>query len=217
MNPGKAVKMHISKAWFCMMFLLVCLPACAGQNSSKIMVRSWVLEYPAPPAGQTKPLPAAIRLKRFGAVSGYTGKEMVYRPDSNERGAYPYNRWLLSPGDMTGDLLARDFRAENSYQAVFDQNQSGRVRFELEGGVLECLELNRAKGWQARLGVHITLLDLKHNSLPQRVLLQMDYTHTSPIAQRGAKGLAQAMSQAARAISQKVRADVYKAIAARID
>ena len=196
--------------------LLIMLPSCAGQGGSKIMVRNWVLEYPAPAPAKGKALPAVIKVKRFGAAPGYNTQDMVFRPGVNERGTYPYNRWLLQPADMVGDLLARDLRAAKSYRAVLGPQQSGRARFELEGGVLECLELDNPQGWQARLSLHITLLDLSQNNLPERVLLQKDYTQVEFILQKGAQGLALSISRAAQTLSKKIRADLHEAVKTRL-
>ena len=217
MIPAMRTKSVKATRWLpLLLMVLAMLPACASQSGESVLVRKWVLEYPPPPPIQDAILPTALKVSRLAAASGYNGQEMVYRPGPNQRGTYPYHNWLMAPADMLGDLLVRDLRSEQGYQAVFSSHETPKVRFLLEGGVLECLELNQPKGWQARLGLHITVLDLKHRGLPERVLMQKDYSFTMPIEKKGAAGFAQAASAAAQSLSAQVRADLRRAVQARL-
>ena len=176
-----------------------------------IQVKQWTLEYPAPKPGSAK-LPAGLKVMRFQAVQAFLGAEMVYRPTSNERGTYNYNRWFASPSDLVGDFLLRDLRSQGAFTVVYSNRQPQRPRFILEGGVEEFLEVDDGQEWHAALKVNLTLLDIKQHNAVKRLLFQRDYTLTAPMQRKNPAGLAKAMSRAMAEFSQKARADILGAI-----
>jgi ABC-type uncharacterized transport system auxiliary subunit len=177
------------------------------------MVRQWSLEY-EPPATREGFEPLAdqtISLKRFTASMDYITEDMVYRPDDYERGVYPYNRWRVRPAEMVGDMLLRDIKAAGLFKAVFGPERADDARFVLEGGVLRFLEVDAKDNWRAELELSLTLLDKREKHLPQRILFQRQYQAKTLIQEKGAAGLARAMSLAMNEISGKVVNDLKAA------
>jgi ABC-type uncharacterized transport system auxiliary subunit len=187
--------------------LLLLLPGCLG-SQAPTMIRQWVLEYDTPAISGCSPLPAVIELERFSTAWAFNSQEMVYQPQAQERGVYPYNRWRKNPGDMVGDLLVRDLRRSGLFKAVLSPSQAGGARFRLEGGVERFLEMDQAQGWRAELRLVLTLMDLNQKNLPDRVILQKEYQADAPIQPKGAAGLARAMSRALAQVSGQALADI---------
>lgn len=206
--------MHVRTAWGLAALLLVMpwLPACLG-GAPPPMIRKWTLEYPPPHLQGAKPLPVVIRVERFSAAVALRGQDMIYRPASHQRQSYPYQQWWAAPSDLVGDLLLRDLQASRLFAGVLAYDQRGRPRYRLEGGVQEFLEVDRPQGWRARLWVNLALVDTADPHMPGRVLLQKDYRLEEPIADKGAAGLAAAMSRAAQRFSRQALADIYQALA----
>ena len=189
--------------------LLFFCGGCLG-SQAPIMVRQWSLEYdpPAKP-GDVNPLAdQTISLKRFTASMDFITDDMVYRPDDYERGVYPYNRWRVRPAEMVGDMLLRDIKAADMFKAAFGPERADDARFVLEGGVSRFLEVDAKENWQAELELSLTLLDRQEKHLPQRILFQKQYEAMIPIKEKGAAGLAKAMSLAMSRISEKVLVDL---------
>jgi len=188
------------------------LPACLG-GSPPPLVLKWTLEYPPPHLEGARTLPVVMRVERFSATAALGGQEMIYRPASNQRQSYPYQQWWAAPSDLVGDLLLRDLQASGLFEGVLAYDQQGRPRYRLEGGVREFLEVDDPQGWRARLWVNLALVDSADPHLPGRILLQKDYRLEEPIADKGAAGLAAAMSRATRRFSRRALADIYQALA----
>ena len=213
-KPGQGNRLLATLA---LLALLTGLASGCASSQPPVMTRYWTLEYPAPSFEGLQSLPAELRMNRFGAAHGYTGRDMVYSPSHLERGTYPYHYWLASPSDLLGDLLARDIRASRLFQAVRQSDELGPSRFALEGGVQEFLELNRESGWKARLVLHVMVLDQSAKDESKRVVLQRSYRMEEPIAQKGAYGLAQAMSRAAARTSRRLIIDLHQALSGRLN
>jgi ABC-type uncharacterized transport system auxiliary subunit len=215
----KARYISAARVWRpAILIILLCALAagCAPSSAPPMMVRHWVLEYQPPRLEGLDALPATMRVNRLSAAYGFNSQEMIYRPSPHERGTYPYQRWMAIPSDLFGDLLARDLRNSGLFSAVLSGNEQGSARFRVEGGVLEFLELDQPGGWKARLALHFTLLDMQAPGTDTRVVMQKDYSHEAEIDEKGAPGLAQAMSQAARAVSADIIKDIHQAIRERI-
>jgi ABC-type uncharacterized transport system auxiliary subunit len=209
------VKLRTLLFWAALLGFVPALLLASGCGLPKsrppIQIKQWTLEYPAPKPGGAK-MPAELKVMRFQAVQAFLGAEMVYRPDSNERGTYNYNRWFASPSDLVGDFLLRDLRSQGGLAVVFSNRQPQRPRFMLEGGVEEFLEVDEGQNWYAALKVNLTLLDIKQHDATKRLLFQRDYTLTAPMQRKDPAGLAKAMSKAMAEFSEKARSDILGAI-----
>lgn len=183
-------------------------PGCGG--GPNMTVYQWTLEYPPPRTAEAAPLPAVLKLARFTANQAYMDADMIYSQDALQRKSYVYNRWRVSPADLVGDILLRDFRRARIFRAVFSHRQRGKARFRLEGAVQRFLEDDQGPRRLAVLRVNLTLLDYKYKDILKRVVFQKDYQAQAAMPTKNAAGLAQAMSRAMREISGKILADVRR-------
>jgi ABC-type uncharacterized transport system auxiliary subunit len=187
------------------------LAGCGLKNQPPELVREWVLEYP-PPEPAAARLPAALLVERLGTAMEYNSSEMVYRPAPRERASYNYHRWRVTPGDMVGDLLLRDLRAQGRLAGVFSYRQNRQARFRLEGGVERMLEVDEKAGWRAELWVNLALVDTRQAAVDRRVVFSRDYRLSQPMSSRDAAGLAAALSLAMQRLSAEARADIYAGV-----
>ncbi|MCF8043319.1 MAG: ABC-type transport auxiliary lipoprotein family protein [Desulfarculaceae bacterium] len=191
------------------------LSACGG--SPPVYVQQYVFAYAPPSPAGVKPLAAAVKVQRFGALPQFSSQRMFYMPGSYQMNSYANHRWQGYPSDMVAGLLARDMADSGRFAAVFGPSSPQTPRFVLEGGLVKCWEDDRAGGPTAQLEVDITLLDIQQGETVKRVMFQKKYGATRDMAAKKAQSLAQAMSQAMAQISPQVAQDVYQAVALRLD
>ena len=170
--------------------LLLLLTGCSWGSAPPLAIRQWVLEYPPPARVAGPPLEARLKLARLGSARAYLGREMVYRQEDYQRGVYPYQRWLVPPSDMVGDLLLRDLLRSGRFKQVFSYRQRDSARFRLEGGVERFLEVDGPTGPRAELVLNLTLLDTSQKDTIKRVLFQHRYAASQAMEQKKASALA---------------------------
>ncbi|MEJ2670982.1 MAG: ABC-type transport auxiliary lipoprotein family protein [Deltaproteobacteria bacterium] len=198
-----------------MLLLAAWLLMLAGCGKPPMLVHQYILEYPAPVLSGRAKSPEAVKIGLFSVAQAYNTKHMVYQPQPFKSETYNYSRWRTNPGYLVTDYLLRDFRDSHLFTAVFGPGSVGKYRFSLQGGVDEFQELDEPDGWQAALGLTITLLDVSKQELPQRIVFQKNYRVVEPMLSKTPQGLAQAMSQAMRHLSERIILDTYNAIQRR--
>jgi ABC-type uncharacterized transport system auxiliary subunit len=187
----------------------------AGCGKPPNLVQKYILEYPSPLVARGPQLAEVIKVNLFSVAQVYNSPAMIYQPGPYKSDAYAYHRWRVNPGNMVTDYLLRDLRNSGLFKAVLSYGSPGKGRFLLEGGVEKFQETDEPQGWQAALGLNITLLDLNRVELPERVVFQKNYRTAEMLTQKTPQGLAQAMSRAMERLSGEIIADVYRAAAQR--
>ncbi len=204
---------------WCLILALLALLLMAGACSRPpILVQRYVLEYPAPAVPRQAPLPEAVKVHQFAAAEAINTTAMLYRPDAYQRQAYVYHQWRITPGPLVTDSLVRDLRQAGLFQAVFTEDSPDRARFRVEGGVTEMQEENYPAGWQAVLGLSITLLDTHYppREVSRRVMFQKSYRAVEPMPDQTPQGLAAAISRAMSRLSREIITDIHRATASRL-
>lgn len=194
---------------------LLLLAACAG-GQSQPYVKQYLLEYPSPRLGGWAPLPAVVQVSRLAAVPAADSQQMLYAPGSYERDNYAYDRWRVGPGQLVGEALARDLVASRLFKAVLGPGSLQQARFQIEGGVLSFMEVDRGPQARARLELVVTLLDRRQKGLYRRVMFQRTYRAEQDMGQQSGAALAAAMSRAMAQVSPRVIKDIYEAIKGRL-
>jgi cholesterol transport system auxiliary component len=197
--------------------LLACaflLSGCFPGGGSGRLIEFYTLEY-APPAFEGPGTDEIVKLDRFSSVRSYDSTAMQYMPAAYKVDAYNYHRWRTNPGDMVTDYLLRDFRHSGLFRAVFSYRQPELARFAVDGGVEEFVEAREANGWNAVLGLNVTLLDLNQSDVTERVMFQKRYRVVQPIDGESPEFFATGMSAAMARISAQIIGDVSSAVKAR--
>lgn len=204
--------------WWLFPVLLGLLLWAGACSRPPILVQRYILEYPAPAFPRQAPLPEAVKVHQFAAAEAINTTAMLYRPDAFQRQAYVYHQWRITPGPLVTDSLVRDLRHAGLFQAVFTEDSPDRARFRVEGGVTEMQEENHPAGWQAVLGLTVTLLDTNYppKEVSRRVIFQKSYRAVEPIPHKTPQGLAAAISRAMSRLSREIITDIHRAAASRL-
>jgi cholesterol transport system auxiliary component len=196
--------------------LAACLVAgLIGCGKPPMLVKQYILEYPAPVVRGKAKIPAEIKVELFSVAQAFNTQAMVYQPRPYQSQTYNYSRWRANPGYMVTDYLIRDLRETGLFKAVFGPDSGGKHRFKLEGGVAEFQELDASGAWQASMALTVTLLDTHKEELPQRVVFQKNYRVLEPLPEKTPQGLAQGMSRALEQLSARIITDTYEAARSR--
>ena len=191
---------------FCGLF---CLSGCSALNKPKPKIHHFTLEYTVPKIEDLKPINAVLRVDRFGVAPAYNSNRMIYRDKSFKRDEYVYSKWIANPGGFATYFLARDLRDSSLFKAVFTYKSHQAASYALEGSVDEFFEWDTSEGWDAVLGLNITLVVLKEPDVSKRILFQKSYRVTRRCKEEHPRGLAETTSLAMQEVSEKIIRDVY--------
>lgn len=206
--PRKSVFLPLALAF---MTALCC--GCATLNKPALNIRYYTLEYPQPSAGATSALPAVLRVERFHVAPEYDTDRMVYRESDFSRASYSYHKWRATPGELTAHFLRRDLAAAGIASAVIPEGSGVTPTHLLDGYVDEFLEWDLPQGgWEAKIGIHLTLLLAEEPDVSKRVLFQSRFQASSKCAQETPEALAAAMSEAMAAVSAQAIGAVRSAL-----
>ena len=191
---------------FCGLF---CLTGCSALEKPKPKIHHFTLEYTVLKIEDLKPIDAVLRVDRFGVAPAYNSNRMIYRDQSFKRDEYVYSKWIGNPGDIVTYFLARDLRDSDLFKAVFTYKSHQAASYAMEGSVDEFFEWDTPEGWDAVLGLSITLVVLQEPDVSKRILFQKSYRVTRRCKEEHPRGLAETMSLAMREVSLKIIRDVY--------
>lgn len=191
---------------FCGLF---CLAGCSALNKPKPKIHHFTLEYTVPKIEDLKPIDAVLRVDRFGVAPAYNSNRMIYRDESFKRDEYVYSKWIANPGGFATYFLARDLRDSGLFKAVFTYKSHLTASYALAGSVDEFFEWDTPEGWDAVLGLNITLVVLQEPDISKRILFQKSYRVTRRCKEEHPRGLAETMSFAMQEVSEKIIRDVY--------
>ena len=191
---------------FCGLF---CLTGCSALEKPKPKIHHFTLEYTVLKIEDLKPIDAVLRVDRFGVAPAYNSNRMIYRDQSFKRDEYVYSKWIGNPGDIVTYFLARDLRDSGLFKAVFTYKSHLAASYAMEGSVDEFFEWDTPEGWDAVLGLSITLVVLQEPDISKRILFQKAYRVALPCKEEHPRGLAETMSQAMQEVSGNIIRDIY--------
>ena len=191
---------------FCGLF---CLAGCSALNKPKPKIHHFTLEYTVPKIKDLKPIDVVLRVDRFGVAPAYNSNRMIFRDQSFKRDEYIYSKWIANPGGFATYFLARDLRDSGLFKAVFTYKSHQAASYALEGSVDEFFEWDTPEGWDAVLGLNITLVVLHEPDISKRILFQKSYRVTRRCKEEHPRGFAETMSLAMGEVSLKIIRDVY--------
>jgi len=140
---------------------------------------------------------------------------MIYQDKSFKLDEYIYSKWIANPGDFATYFLARDLRDSGLFKAVFTYKSHLTAAYALEGSVDEFFEMDTPEGWDAVLGLSVTLVVLGEPDVSKRILFQKSYRVARRCKEEHPRGLAETMSLAMQEASEKIIRDVYTVLKAK--
>lgn len=172
-------------------------------------VRTYQLSYPAP-TPLPAPAPVTLRVVPFGVAAAYDRPGFVYHDGAYDLGVDSYHRWVVDPGSMLTDVLARDVAAANMVQAVLQAPSALPSDYELNGQIEEFAERD-AGGCTAHLRLRAFLVRVPRTGA--RTVVVDDIIEVDEPCQAGdPASFAAAMSRAAQRASEALRAQIGSAV-----
>ena len=192
--------------------LILALIGCVGPTNPVQDVTYYTFSYDPPPAEEMTRLPVVLQVDAFTTATLYNTEKIVYRPESFQRKVYNYHRWQSVPGELVAYYLARDMKASTRFKAVFTQPGQLLPTHLLTGTVDEIFEDDTASGWQAVIGLTVTLADVSEKDADRAIIFQKNYQVSESSASRNPTAVVSAMSLAMSTISERVIADIFNAL-----
>lgn len=178
------------------------------------IVKQYLLEYPSPGVEGLVPTNELIKVEHFFVAQAFNTPSMIYQEGPFNYQPDPYNRWMVSPGDLVSDYLVRDLRKAGLFRAVYSSPEIGIPRYVLDGTVEE-FALTDQGGPKALLALSVMLLDLTKKEMPQKVIFQRQYQYTEPLTEKASAGFARAMSKAMEAFSRQLITDLSQTVSGK--
>lgn len=100
-----------------------------------------------------------LYVARFDTAAPYDRHEIVYRPRDHELGVYAYRLWVMRPGPMLSEIVARDLSARGLFAEV--TTRPGPSDLTLQGEVVALEEIDEAVtggGLRARVAMRFELV-----------------------------------------------------------
>ncbi len=194
------------------LLFMVQIFGCSFGGKPSYLVNQYTLEYASPFSKEFTSINELIKVEPFSVAQTFNTLAMIYRDGPNLRNVDPYNRWRTKPGEMAAEFLVRDLRNCGLFRAVVSYSASEETRYLLEGQVDEFMEASEKDGRKAVLGMNVSLLDLKKNNTPEKVVFQRNYKVVEPYPEKTPAALAQGMSRAMEKISRQVILDLKDAV-----
>lgn len=188
------------------------LSGCIGPATPRQDIAYYTFVYPPPQAAATTRTTAVLQIDPFTAAAPFDTEKIVYEPDPYRREVYHYHRWESNPADLVSYHLARDLKASGRFAAVLTTPGRLSATHFLSGTVDEIYEHDSPSGWQAVLGITVTLSMAGERTADQTILFQKSYRNSELSTSRSPLAVVTAMSAAMAAVSRAVYADVSAAI-----
>lgn len=202
-----------TRSWVILVAALLGTSAgCINLKQPAPEVRSYRLDYAPPVLDGLAPLPVTLRIAPLSANAVYDRLAIVYRDDPYSTGTYLADRWGASPGQMLGDLLARDFASSGLYRAVQQGPSVVGSDYQLGGQIEELEEREVAGACAAHARLRFLLIRTAAGSTPP-VLLQATYEESEPCVCADVRAFVAAMSASIERVSARLQRDAHAAIA----
>lgn len=192
--------------------LWMLVSGCIGPTVPRQNIAYYTLVYPPPLAVATTRTAVVLQIDPFTVAAPFDTEKIVYEPAPYRRDVYHYHRWESNPADLVSHFLARDLKASGRFAAVLTAPGSLSATHFLTGSLDEMYEYDSPKGWQAVLGITVTLSIAGSRAADQAILFQKSYRNSEWSANRNPQAVVAAMSAAMAAVSRAVYADISAAV-----
>ncbi len=195
-----------------LLIVVITSTGCLTSTRPAPRIDFYTLEYTAPCRKASSPLPVVLNIPRFSIVPDYSTQRIVFQDTPFQRNEYVYHRWHADPADLVTAFMTRDFQASGRFLAVNHAGAGLSATHTLTGSVTSFYEHDLPRGWEAVLGLTITLTRTDEPDITRRILFQKNYTTARPCETRTPSAVARAMSEAMQELSQRILTDVTAAM-----
>ncbi len=196
------------------LLIVLCLvfSGCVGPSHPVQDVSYYTFAYDPPQAAADSNLAVVLQIDPFSAAPLYDTERLVYQPEPYQRNVYHYHRWQSNPAELVTHYLARDMKASGRFAAVLTDTGRLSATHVVSGTVDEILEHDTRNGWQAIIGLTVTLSKVGEPQADKAIIFQKSYRKSELSTSQGPSSVVAAMSTAMAAVSESVIADVFAAL-----
>lgn len=129
-----------TRTFFCGLLCIAIGGGCGAARPSKY----YQLTVPgdAAPAGASNPYHVTLMLGPITSSHLYREDHIVYTSNGQYMGVYQYQRWAQPPTEMIGEVLLRELRASDRFQAVYSWGSNVRGDYILRGRLYDFREIS---------------------------------------------------------------------------
>lgn len=192
--------------------VLVLFAGCLQRTKAPYVYKRFTFDYSSPVVSDLTSINGLIRVERFSVAHAFNSMAMIFKPQAYRFDSYPYSRWSVNPGDMTGDFLIRDLRNAALFKEVFSYHSDEPVRFVLEGAIDEFFESDEGPASNAIFVINVMLLDMHEKEITRRLRFHKTYRYASTINEKSPEGFAKGMSSNMALFSEQLIKDLNTAL-----
>src|ERR1700731_1492658 len=165
-----------TKILFCALVLCIGIGGgCGAARPSKYYQLTVPIDA-APPTGSA-PYQVTLMLGPITSSHLYREDHIVYTGSGQDMGVYQYQRWAQPPTEMIGEVLLRDLRASDRFQAVYSWGSNVRGDYILRGRLYDFREIS-ATNLVGRVTLELEL----HDARTGATVWTHFYSHDQPVA-----------------------------------
>jgi ABC-type uncharacterized transport system auxiliary subunit len=184
--------------------------AAAGCNSRAYNKKYFILDVTRPSTPASKPVTAALEVRRFTIDRAFDSKSLVYRVDEYRYKSAFYNEFLISPEEMITDKT-RDWLSDSGlFERVTGLGSGMRPRWMLQGNITALYGDSRDQSaLKAVMRIRIFLIE---NTRENRIVFGKDYRENIEVKSPGPESLMAAYSEGLEKILTELENEIEKKI-----
>jgi len=171
--------------------LLLCLSIGGGCGAARPS-KYYQLTVPvdAAPATASNPYHVTLMLGPITSSHLYREDHIVYTDSGQYMGVYQYQRWAQPPTEMVADVLLRELRASDRFQAVYSWGSNVRGDYILRGHLYDFREIS-ASTLVGRVTLELELHDARTGATAWTHF----YTHDEPVTGKDVSAVVAALDR----------------------
>ena len=171
--------------------LLLCIGIGSGCGAARPS-KYYQLTVPvdAAPATASNPYHVTLMLGPITSSHLYREDHIVYTDSGQYMGVYQYQRWAQPPTEMVADVLLRELRASDRFQAVYSWGSNVRGDYILRGHLYDFREIS-ASALVGRVTLELEL----HDARTGATVWTHFFTHDEPVASKDVSAVVAALDR----------------------
>ncbi len=190
--------------------ILLCAFAAGGCGGHSYNRNYYLLEVAPPAKGAAARADVTVAVRRFTIDSAFQSTGLVYRKGEFRYQTDFYNHLLVSPADMITDQT-RNWLASADLAAVLDAGSAVSAAYIVRGNITALYGDFRPNA-PPKAVMTIRFFLIADRPLPQRVLLNKEYTAARDLKAATAENLVAGFDACLTSILKELQADLGKAL-----
>ncbi|MCB2200216.1 hypothetical protein KQI63_12465 [bacterium] len=152
------------------------LVGCVRLPRESLEVDRYSIDLPDSVWAADETLPITLYIPAFQSSAQQRGDRIFFRDGDRMMNFYFYHRWVVSPEQMIGDVLARDLERSGLFGGGVFQDETGMIpTHEIQGRLVELYADNTRGGYRAVLEIKLTVFRIDPVSYEKKTVFQKSY------------------------------------------